>query len=859
MQLLERERCLAELSQYLDAARRRTGSVVLVYGEAGVGKSALLRQFRDGTREARVLWGGCDDLFAPQPLAPIYDIARQIQGPVLTALESGAPRSDLFAAMLRELTRTATVAVFEDMHWADEATLDLLKFLGRRIDSTPSIVIVSYRDDEVGPRHPLRAVIGDLPRASTHRLPIAPLSEPAVVQLAHAAGRSPEGLFRVTSGNPLFLTELLATQTEGVPATVRDAVLARAARLIPESRSVAELVAVVPGRAEPWLLAQVAAGETAMEGCLSIGMVLFEDGALGYRHELVRHVLEDALLPSRRQSLHGLVLTALASRPDIPAARLAHHADGAGDATAVVRFAPLAARQAAAVGAHREAVSQYRMALRHAGGLAPADRAGLQEALAYECYLTSQHEVGAEAQSAALAVWRASGQRVNEANALRWLSRFSWFIGRRADADGYAAESIAVLESLPPGRELAMAYANRAQLDMEAHENSSSMTFARKAAALAEQLGANDILSDALNTLGTARLITGDADGWADLSRSLLLAQSGNFQALVARGFTNLCAMAVSRREYQTAADFLREGLAYSEQHQLDSWWLYLLAYSARLKFELSDWAGASDDADAVLRHPHSTPVTRIPTLRVLAHLRVRRGDPDAAGPLAEARALCGPIKELQRLGSLAAVEAEAAWLAGDTDGVIRAAQIPYEWVSQRQDPRMKGELALWLWRAGALADPPTDIAQPYAAEIAGEWRAAADMWRALGCRYESATLFGWYGSEAEQRRALTLLHELGAAPAESALRQRLRAQGVRKLPRGARASTRGNRFQLTRREAEVLDLLSQGLSNALIARRLFLSTKTVDHHVSTILAKLSVKSRGEAVAVARRVSDQGR
>jgi DNA-binding CsgD family transcriptional regulator len=857
MELLEREQCLAELSRRLDAARGGAGSVLLVYGEAGVGKSALLRHFRDSTRHARVLWGGCDDLFAPQPLAPVYDIARQIQGPVLAAFDSGAPRSELFAALFRELAGTASVAVFEDVHWADEATLDLLKFLGRRIDSTPSMVVVSYRDDEVGPRHPLRAVIGDLPRASTHRLPIAPLSEAAVAQLAHAAGRSSEGLFRITSGNPLFLTELLATQTEDVPATVRDAVLARAARLIPESRSVAELAAVIPGRTESWLLAQVAASEAAIDGCLSIGMVLFEDGALGYRHELVRRVLEQALLPSRRQALHGLVLASLAARPDIPAARLSHHADGAGDAAGVVRFAPLAGRQASAVGAHREAVSQYQMALRHAGGLAPDDRAMLQEALAYECYLTSQHERGAEAQSAALAVWRASGLRVNEANALRWLSRFSWFAGRRTDADRYAAESIAALELLPASRELAMAYANRAQLDMEAHENASAINFAQKAVALAEQLEANEVLSDALNTLGTARLITGEAEGWTDLSRSMALARTGDFQALVARGFTNVCAMAVSRREYQKAADYLREGLAYCEQRQLDSWWLYLLAYSARLKFELSDWSGASDDADAVLRHPHSTPVTRIPTLKVLAHLRVRRGDPDAAGPLAEARALCGPIQELQRLGSLAAVEAEAAWLAGDAEGVIRAAQTPYERVSQRQDPRMKGELAIWLWRVGALAQAPTGIAQPYAFEIAGDWRAAAAMWRTLGCRYECATLFGWYGSEAEQRGALTLLHELGATPAETALRQRLRARGVRKLPRGARASTRGNRFRLTRREAEVLQLLSQGLSNGAIARRLFLSTKTIDHHVSTILAKLSVKSRAEAVVVARRGSDQ--
>jgi len=851
MELLERESCLSQLSRRLDAARDHGGGVVLVYGEAGVGKSALLRKFREIRRDVRVLWGGCDDLFTPQPLAPVYDLAQQVKGPVLAALESDQPRTQVFAAMLGELARTATVAVFEDMHWADEATLDLLKYLGRRIESTPSIVVVTYRDDEVGPRHPLRAVIGDLPRSSTHRVAVAPLSEDAVVQLARAAGRSADGLYRVTSGNPLFLTELLAAQTEGVPATVRDAVLSRAARLIPESRNVAELVAVVPGRTESWLLSQAAPTDIAIEGCLSIGMVLFDDGALGYRHELVRRVIEDGLLPSRRKSLHATVLAALASRSDVSTARLAHHADGAGDGAAVLRFAPVAARQAAAVGAHRAAVSQYQMALRHGAALTPGERCRLQEALAYECYLTSQHERAIEAQTAALATWRASGQRVNEGNALQFLSRFCWFAGRRADADRYAAEAIAVLESLSAGRELALAYINRAGLDMEAHENASSIYFAQKAAALAEQLGANDILSGALNTVGTARLITGDPGGWADLNRSLVLAQSGNFEVLVARAHTALCAMAVSCRDYSKAGEHLRQGLAYTDLHQLDAWWLYLLAYSARLKFEVSDWTGASDDVDAVLRHPHTTAVTRLPALRVLAHLRVRRGDPGVAEVLGELRALAGPVPELQQLGSLAAVEAELAWLAGDREGVIRAAQVPYERVCEHPDPRMKGELAAWLWRAQALTETAADIAEPYASEIAGDWRAAAEMWAAVGCRYEHAITLGWHGAEAGQREALALLHELGAGPAEAALRQRLRAQGVRKLPRGARGSTRSNPFGLTRREAQVLELLSQGLRNSVIARRLFLSTKTVDHHVSTVLGKLNVSTRAEAAAIA--------
>lgn len=859
MDLLEREPCFADLAKWLGTATQHGGCVVLLSGEAGIGKTVLLREFARRQDRARALWGACDALHTPRPLAPLHDVALQTQGALLAAINSRANPAALFAAVLAELAAAKTLLIFEDLHWADEATLDLLTFLGRRIHRTRTLLVVSYRDDELGPRHPLRLVIGGLPQAATFRLPLAPLSEAAVAQLARQAGRPSKGLHGITGGNPLFVTEVLASGADTVPPTVRDAVLARVGRLAPAARAVAELVCVVPGRAEPWLLEHPAqADEAAIEGCLSIGMVRHEDGSLAFRHELARRALEDSLPQSQRQRLHAAVLEVLAARRDIPPARVAHHAGGARDATKVLHYAPLAAKEAAAVGAHREAAAHYRAALRYAEALPPAQLARLQEELRYECYLTGAYQEALEAQQSALSIWRALGDRLKEGDALTWVSRLSWYVGDGAQANRYCDAAIAILEAMPPGKELALAYCDRADLAMEAHEAELAIESAQHAIALAEASAATEIVCGALNTLGTMRLIIGDTSGWADLNRSLQLALTTGLQGEVASSYTNLLAMAVSRRQYEQAAAYLHAGLAYCEERDLDFALPYTLAYGARMKFERGLWNEASADVEAVLRHPHTTAVTRIPALRTLAHLRVRRGDPDVSGPVAEARALAGPTPELQRSGMLALVCAEAAWLAGDPAGVVREVESVWELARRRRDPRMNGELAAWLWRAGALQRPPTeDIAEPYAQEIAGEWRAAAAAWKMLGCPYEHACLLGWYGNEAEQREALTLFERLGAAPAARLLRRRMRSQGVRRIPRGSHGSTRRNPFGLTRREAEILALLSEGLRGSLIARRLFVAPKTVEHHVSAILTKLGVTSRAEAVALLRKQSER--
>jgi DNA-binding CsgD family transcriptional regulator/tetratricopeptide (TPR) repeat protein len=859
MELLERDACFADLAHWLGAAVGHGGGVVLLSGEAGIGKTCLLREFARRQSQARVLWGACDALFTPRPLAPLHDVASQTRGALLAAINGGAGPGVLFAAALAELERERTLLVFEDLHWADEATLDLLMFLGRRIHRTRTLLVASYRDDELGERHPLRLVIGGLPRAATSRISLAPLSEAAVARLAGQVGREARNLYRITGGNPLFVTEVLAAAVDSVPATVRDAVLARAARLSPAARALAELVCVVPGKTELRLLEQAAKpDEAAMEGCLSIGMVRHDDGSLAFRHELARQALEDTLPQFRRQQLHATVLGVLASWPDVPAARLAHHADGACHSEQLLRHAPLAAAQAAAVGAHREAAAHYQAALRYAEQVSRAECAGLRDRLAYECFLTGDYPRALEVERSALGIWRALGEPLREGDTLKQLSRLSWYVGDNAQANRYVLEAIATLEPLGPSAELARACAQQGDLALEAHEADLAIASSQRAIELLGSTENPETFCDALTTIGTMRLIVGDTSGWADLNRVLQLALEGGWQKQVASAYTNIAAMAVSRRQYEQASGYLQAGLAYCEERDLDFLRHYLLAYRARMRFERGEWNDATRDVEAVLADPRTTPFTRMPALRTLAHLRVRRGDPDVEGPIRQVRELAGPAPVLQQSGMLALVCAEAAWLAGDAEGVVREIQPVWELARTRRDPRMNGELAAWLWRAGALPErPAAAVAEPYAQEISGDWRGAAGAWKMLGCPYEHACLLAWHGAEAEQREALALLEQLGAAPAARALRRRMRSQGVRRIPRGSRSSTRRNPFGLTLREAEILELLSQGLRSSLIAKRLFLAPKTVEHHVSAILAKLGVASRAEAVALMRQRNPQ--
>ncbi len=856
MDLLERDHCFDQLSELLRTATTGNGRTVLISGEAGIGKTALVEQFMSQQGSAaRRLWGACEALFTPRPLGPLYDIATQAGGNLSTLMGRDTERPTLFSAFLDELQQSPlpTVVVFEDVHWADEATLDLIKFLGRRIPHLPVLFLVTYRDNELGLDHPLWSVIGDLPGNAVARLRLAPLSEQAVTYLAQQAHRCAEGLYAATLGNPFFVTEVLASDTGGVPLMVRDAVFARIARFSPAARTLLELASVVPTRTERWLLEVVlGSAEEALEECQTGGMLSLDHTTVAFRHELARQAVESTLSPLRQQTLHTQVLQAFINHGEdaTQAARLVHHALGAHDGALVARYAPLAAQQASAQGAHREAAAQYATALRVADQLPLERQAELLEGRAYECYLTSQMDEAVQAQERALRIWRQLDRADQVGQTLRWLSRLSWFLGKSSQAHQYAAEAVHLLETLPPDGRLAMAYSNRAQLAMLADNTAEALRWGERAMVLAESLGDAETLVHALNNVGTALLTAQDEQGRAHLERSLQLALERGWEEHVARAYTNLACCAVSTRDYPLAERFLQEGLAYCAEHDLDSWGTYMRVWQARASFEQGSWDDAAQEATRVLERYRLPAAAKIPALVVLGWVRVRRGDPGSIPVLDEACTLALATGELQRIVPVAAACAEAAWLGGNQEQCLAEARVGYDLALAHRDPWKLGELSIWMWRAGGLTSAPGPISEPFARQIAGDWRGAAALWAQIGCPYEQALALA-NGDAGAMRNALALFERLGAQPAVALVRRRLRQQGIGGIPRGPRPSTRTNHAGLTSRQLEVLSLLAEGLSNAEIASRLFTSSKTIEHHVSAVLAKLGAHSRAQAIGAA--------
>ncbi len=856
--LLERDNELTILHSMVKTLKEGHGHVIVIHGEAGIGKTTLVERFLAELRDQRqsfirTLWSSCEALFTPRPLGPLYDIAQQSPSSLRALLESDAKPTRLYSALYDLLDQSPTILVIEDIHWADEATLDLMTFLARRINRLHVLLLLTFRDDEVTREHPLQRVLGDLPHNDVTRLPLRPLSEGAVATLSQHFHHPPGRLYAITRGNPFFVMEALRYDAPGAPASVKDAVLTRLARRTPLAQRLLEIVAISPGYIEEWLLTSLIFDHTkALEECLAAQMLQIDGHTIAFRHELARQAVYETLLPSRRQALHAELLGVLLARgtDQISLARLAHHAIGAEDVTSMLTLVPVVARDAAQKGAHREALSHYHNVLRYADQMGLEMQAEMLGGLANEQYLTSHIQEAMHTSEKALALWRSlpptSSTNETIGHTLRRLSRLSALLVNNVAAKQYALEAIDSLKPLPPGHELAMAYANLAHIESRTIPNTAALIWGERAIELAEQINDDETLCYVLIILGAVEIDNGNEDGQIKFRRSLALALEHGYDEHAARCFGNLSLFHTLRREYQQANQYILDGMAYANERNLDPWGHFMRWVHARALFDQGDWAGAEKEALAVLQIPSVAITNRLPALLILGRVRARRGDASARTLLDEARELTLAIGEPHRYEQIAAARAEWRWLAGDNAGCVAEARTGY-FPDVRQISVYQAEVITWLWRTGTLDSAHTQDMPLFALEIAGNWQQAAAYWARVGCPWEEALAL-LEGDEGALQSAYTLFEQLGSPPALMLTRRRLHERGVRHLPRGPHSTTRANPQGLTKRQMEILHLLAQGMSNVAIAHQLSTSPRTIEHHVTALLAKLNARTRAEAI-----------
>lgn len=649
MHLLERKGQLEELNRCVQDARAGCGKLVLLAGGAGLGKSSLVETFvSEHRRDARTLWGSCDALSTPRALAPVYEIAAQTDGIAERVTRDEESRDGLFRDLLEDLARPERVclAVLEDLHWADAATLDFLRYIGRRIQRTHAVLVVTYRDDELGSRHPARLALGELTGHHVRRMRLGPLSLAAVEVLARDSGRDATLLHQFTGGNPFFLREVLASPDEMVPDTVRDALLARLVRCSAVTRDLAEFVSISPNGAETWLVESVLGiQQTAVDEAGARGLLVVHSDAVGFCHELARLAVYSAIPPERARVLHQDVLQALAKHGG-DAARLAHHATLAQDAAAVIKYAPLAATKAARLGAHREAAAHLSTALRFGVSLATADRAALLEQHAQESSLANQTSVAIASATAALAAWHQVSNIEAQSRVLRLLSQEYRTVGDKEAADRSVAGAITLLEDLSPSADLALAYGWRSLLAVNRGRDREALEFGQRALELARKVGDRAAESNALCNIGGALLGTNDRSGYQPMERALALALQDRLEDHAARAYRTLLFYAVLIHDFQRARPLFSEAVEYCEERGIFSHSTYIRAYYTACELDRGDWTVAARMATELLRSSEVTGITqRVTVMATLAIVRLRRGDPGADELLDQAIELALPTE----------------------------------------------------------------------------------------------------------------------------------------------------------------------------------------------------------------------
>ncbi|MHA0286346.1 AAA family ATPase [Mycobacterium sp. C3-094] len=864
MTLTGREREHDRLAALQARARAGQGGAVLVCGESGAGKTTFVEQFVARVNaHTRVLWGACDPLTTPRPLGPLHDVAHELGAATRRQLADGQQPYDIFASVFDDLRETPAILVIDDLQWADHATLDLFRFLLRRASHSSLLIIGILRDDEVDVSHPLRGLLGDVARsAHGHALNVPPLDVDAITALVGDRAVDPARLHRITGGNAFFVCEMLDQDcSEGaeLPTTVRDAILARTTDLDADAWDLLALLTCSSGAIGDHLLVGLSVTLPALRAADRAKLIRRDARGVAFRHDLCRRAVAAVLPPGAEPGLHRRFVEALRTVAAPDPAVLTHHALGAGDTALAAATAADAGRAATRAGAHTQACRFFELALQHSSLLADAVEAEILELLAAEYYLTDRLSDAIAASRRALLVRRALGDAVAVSANHHALSVYEWYSGNRAAAVAHADQAVAVLDTLGAEHDatffcqLGHGVAMQAYLSVQANRIPEAEAVLDRARGIAAATSDTD-LTARVELIGQYCGVLSGVAGSRDRVLAVLSAAPRHIDEIYSSGYTNLTHFDVEQRRLGAAADLLGRSIPLMVEHDLPICRMVQIGSRSRLLLLSGDWDSALADADSVLGSP-SAPLARMWPLLIRGLIALRRDGNDGE-LIDQAWDLADRFGEPIRVLPVAAASAERRWLTGRPEPRLEqcldllrdsASHTGLEWA--------QGELAVWLHRLGVPVADTTDIAEPYALLLGGHHDKAAEAFEALSSPYDAALARAEAGEPTSCRRALDTLERLGADAVAAKVRADLRATGVSAVPGPRRTSTLANPAGLTSRQLDVLRLLADGLTNAELAERLFLSVKTVDHHVSAILGKLGAASRRDAV---RRAQEAG-
>ena len=742
-------------------------------GDAGVGKSALVRAFIDGlAADVTVHVGVCDDLVAPRSLGPFLDMAAEpaaSESGVRAVVEAGT-MPEVLPALLAMLGGRPSVAVVEDLHWADDATLDAMRYLARRVTNSPVVLVATFRDRGLAGDHPLTRLLGTLLGEHVVRLPLESLTVAAVRDLGGFSDVEAAEVHRITGGNPFFVTEVVAAGVDAVPTTVRDAVLGRIAVLRPDVRGLLRKLSVVPGGAERWLAEALGTGNETLVEAEASGVLLGAPDGLSFRHELARRAVESSLTSTERRAAHREVLDVLLDVPGASRARLVHHAALGGGDRELVEIGPEAAAEAARQGAHRQCAEILRLVLASPHSLPDHATARLWWERSYSSYVVNRFEAAFTCAETAVALADRAGDRQVLMDALPVLARAAMF-ARGPEVARSAAQRAVDVSRREGDRarlaaaltELARAHSNLPSVSVVAQPSPASEQAAAEALAIALDLDRPELVARSLCYRGEARMSRGDLTGFDDLEQAVELAASDPRIETRVRCLVNAAGSAFRAGRLVDVERVVAAGLTLAEECEFFAGQYRLRLTRAAARASGGAWDAAVDELEDLLRSP-GEPGTMAPLARsILARLLARRGEPQAGAVLAAAAADRRRTQSAFVTGVLEVAAAEIGWLDGSLAEATPAATDALRRVTDEGYAVVAAELTAYLRRAGVPTAAPPDAPGPWAPTLAGRNTEAAAAWMRIGERYERAVVLAGSPDAAQRDEGLKHLVDLGA------------------------------------------------------------------------------------------------